>query len=519
MKKITPLLTASLFFICFSIASSAQQEKIDTAVLSRIRTEALQHSQVMNIAHYLTDVSGPRLTNSPGYERASHWAVNTLQSWGLSNARLEPWGKFGRGWSMENCTVAMRAPYYLPIIAYPLAWTKGTNGPVKADVVVISALQVDSIKKYGNTLKGKIVLPLQTDSVLRSAFTAYAERFEDSTLQKMGDTYMFTAEQLAGMMGVIKNWTESIRLLQQLGCIAVLHGTSFDRDGTVSVSAWFNGKKGAWPDMPTLNLAGEHFFLLQRLLKSKIPVQLELNIQTTYYDKDENGYNVIAEIPGTDPVLKDEVVMIGGHLDSWFSGTGATDNAAGCAVMMEVIRIMKALHIQPKRTIRIALWSGEEQGLLGSHGYVVKHFADPTTMQLLPEHSKISAYYNLDNGTGRIRGIFTQGNKSVEPVFKKWLEPFADLGATTVTLANTGGTDHFTFDAVGIPGFQFIQDPIEYETRTHHTNMDTYDHLIPDDLKQASAIIASFVYHTAMRDEKLPRKPLPKPGPWLFDLF
>ena len=227
--------------------------------------------------------------------------------------------------------------------------------------------------------------------------------------------------------------------------------------------------------------------------------------------KDIKGYNVVAEIPGTDPVLKDEIVMIGGHLDSWHGATGATDNGAGSAVMIEVMRIIKTLGLQPKRTIRIALWSGEEEGLLGSRGYVKNHFADPADMVLKPDHGKISAYYNLDNGSGKVRGIYLQGNKNAGPIFEKWLAPFNELGAKTITINNTGGTDHQSFDAVGIPGFQFIQDPLEYDTRTHHTNMDTYDHLVPEDLKQAATIIAAFVFNTAQLDEKIPRKDLPKP--------
>jgi len=222
---------------------------------------------------------------------------------------------------------------------------------------------------------------------------------------------------------------------------------------------------------------------------------------------------VVAEIKGTDPKLKDQLVMLGGHLDSWHSGTGATDNAAGCAVMMEVMRILKSLDIKPRRTIRIALWSGEEEGLLGSRAYVKKHFADTANGKwvLKPEYDKFSSYFNIDNGTGKVRGIYLQGNDKVKDIFSQWLQPFNDLGVTTITISNTGGTDHQSFDRVGLPGFQFIQDPIEYDTRTHHTNMDTYDHLIADDLKQIATIVAGFVYDAAMRDEKLPRKDMPQP--------
>ena len=250
---------------------------------------------------------------------------------------------------------------------------------------------------------------------------------------------------------------------------------------------------------------------VQRLIEDGIKVEIEADIKTEFFDKDLQGYNVIAEIPGTDPKLKDEIVMLGGHLDSWHGATGATDNAAGCSVMMEVVRVLKTLNVQPRRTIRIALWSGEEEGLLGSRAYVKNHFADTANGQwvLKPEHSKVSAYYNLDNGTGKVRGVYLQGNEDERAIFAKWLEPFNDIGAKTITINNTGGTDHLSFDRVGIPGFQFIQDEIEYDTRTHHTNMDTYDHLVPDDLKQSAVIIATFVYNTAQRDEKMPRKEMP----------
>jgi carboxypeptidase Q len=257
-------------------------------------------------------------------------------------------------------------------------------------------------------------------------------------------------------------------------------------------------------------VAMEDYMSLLRLAKSGYPVKLEVDVQTAFTTADTKGYNVVAEIKGSDPKLKDEWVMLGGHLDSWQGATGATDNAAGCAVMMEAMRILKTIGFKPRRSIRIALWSGEEQGLLGSRNYVKTHLADPSTMQLTPEHNKISAYYNVDNGTGKIRGVYLQGNDKVKLIFAKWLEPFNDLGAKTLTISNTGGTDHLSFDAVGIPGFQFIQDEIEYDTRTHHTNMDSYDHLIAEDLKQAATIVAFFVYNTAMRDEKLPRKELPK---------
>jgi Zn-dependent M28 family amino/carboxypeptidase len=283
-------------------------------------------------------------------------------------------------------------------------------------------------------------------------------------------------------------------------------------DGTIFVSGGGSYAKDAETGPASVMLSSDDYLRLQRLVEAGINVEIEADVKTKFFTDDIRGYNVIAEIPGTDPVLKDEIVMLGGHLDSWHGATGATDNAAGCAVMMEAVRILKATGLQPRRTIRIALWSGEEQGLFGSRNYVKNHLADPAVMQLKPEHARVSAYYNLDNGTGKIRGIYQQNNKSVGDIFREWLAPFRDMGATTVTINNTGGTDHLAFDAVGVPGFQFIQDEIEYDTRTHHTNMDTYDHLVADDLKQASTIVAAFVYNTSQRNEKIPRKDLPKPA-------
>lgn len=510
----------SCFFILVLLTLTAfGQETIDATMMQRIRDEGLNHSHIMDIAHNLTDVAGPRLTNSPGYKRASAWAVGELKSWGLSNAQLEAWGTFGQGWSMEKNYIAMKAPYYQAFIGYPFAWTKGTNGLTEADVMMIPSADPDSIKKYNYDVKGKIILVKSEDTVLRSAFTAYATRYADSTLANMPDTYMFTGPMVHGMMQFIDRMKEGIRLLQQMGAVAVLHMDGEDRDGTVGISAWFSGQPDAAPDLPALELSPEDYLTMQRLLEGGTPVKMEIDIKTTFYKDDPTGYNVVAEIPGTDPKLKSQVVMLGGHLDSWFSSTGATDNGAGSAVMMEAVRILQTLGVKPKRTIRIALWSGEEQGLLGSYGYVKKHFGDPTTMKLLPEQANISCYFNLDNGTGKIRGIYAQNNDAVVPIFKKWFEPFADLDASTVTLSNTGATDHISFDAVGIPAFEFIQDPIEYETRTHHTNMDNYDHLMPDDLKQAATIVAAFVYDAAMRADKLPRKPLPEAGPWMFAEF
>ncbi len=512
MKKL--MLFTSIF--CLFTGSLFAQ----TDATAKIRKEGLDNSGVMNIAFHLTDISGPRLTNSPGFFRAANWAKDELVKMGLVNAAIEPWGDFGTGWEQTRCYIAMTSPYYTPMIAIPRAWTGSTPGKkiISSDVILIKAKDsAELYQNYSGKIKDKIVMFYSTDT-LRPSFTADGARFTDDELTKMANAKPDTTRRnpnnnnpqfaarrqqqtLARQMTAFYN-------LEKPALVLSMNGRG--NDGTLFVQNGGSVDKGAENNYAWVMLSSDDYLRVQRLVASGEKVELEADVKTKFYDKDIKGYNVVAEIPGTDPVLKDEIVMLGGHLDSWQGATGATDNAAGCAVMMEVMRILKATGLQPKRTIRIALWSGEEQGLLGSRNYVKTHFADPADMVLKPEHSKLSAYYNLDNGTGKIRGIYLQGNAEAGPIFAKWLEPFYDLDAKTVTINNTGGTDHQAFDAVGIPGFQFIQDPIEYDTRTHHTNMDTYDHLVPADLKQAATIIASFVYNTAQLDQKIPRKELPK---------
>lgn len=517
MKKLSGLLLAA--FLSFSALA---QEKIDMNMIGRIKDEGMNRSKVMDIAFHLTDVSGPRLTVSPGFTRASRWAKDELSKMGLSNAQLEPWGDFGKGWEQTRCYLAMTSPYYMPIIAVSRAWTGGTpgNGIISGDLVLIKAMDTLEAMKYAGKLKDKIVLIWQPDT-LRPSFEADGNRFTAEELKSMADRASGDRppqpQQGGNRGGGNVNRFAVQRKINDIIAkekpMLVLGMSRNGSDGTLFVMSGGSFAKDAPEAGASVVLSSDDFLRLQRLAEAGVNVKLEADIKTKFFTDDIKGYNVIAEIPGTDPKLKDEVVMIGGHLDSWHGATGATDNAAGCAVMMEAVRILKTLGVKPRRTIRIALWSGEEQGLLGSRNYVKAHLADPANMEVRPEHEKISAYYNLDNGTGRIRGIYTQGNKTIAPIFQEWLAPFADMEATTVTTGNTGGTDHLAFDRVGIPGFQFIQDEIEYDTRTHHTNMDTYDHLVPADLKQASVIVAAFVYQTAQRDEKLPRKDMPKPMP------
>lgn len=508
--------------LALTLPTLAQQaEKVDQAIIAKIKDEGMNRSKVMETAFYLTDVCGPRLANSDGLKRANEWTKGQLTKWGMSNANIEPWGDFGRGWDIEKSYVAMTAPYYYSMIGAPKAWTPSTSGNVKKQVVYVNATTEADLAKYQGQLRDKIALTAVATPP-KTTFEADAKRYTDDELTKMMEAQAARpttedpamTERLNARRAQAALRTKLNEMLMSEGAAAVLstrggsHGTFFTSNGAPYAA-------DAKPVLPEIEMSPEDQLRLIRLVEAGIPVEVEMETKTRFQNTDLKGYNVIAEIPGTDRKLKSEVVMLGGHLDSWHAATGATDNAAGCAVMMEAMRILKATGVKPRRTIRIALWGEEEQGLHGSRNYVKNHFADPATMKLLPAHEKLAGYFNLDNGGGKIRGIYLQGNEAVAPIFTAWLQPFADLGATTVTPRNTGGTDHLAFDAVGLPGFQFVQDGLDYGTRTHHTNQDTFDRLQADDLKQASVIVASFVYHTAMRDQKLPRKPLPAAVPKL----
>jgi len=518
IKKFT--FSALALGLCFSAFA---QEPIHLAVVQKIRTEGLEKSKVMDIAYHITDVAGPRLSNSPGLKRAQDWAVKYFKEMGLKNVHLEAWGEFGKGWQVDKYYAATTLPFYRPIIASPKAWTPGTNGLIKSEVILIKADTVTDLAKYKGKLGGKIVM-IESAMIqpLKNSYTADVVRYTDEALAKMAEAQPQAAgagrqggnagggNQRAMMMKLMsmRAGIDSMLLAEKIGLKLTYARGSY---GTFFTSNGASYKLDAKPVNPELEVSSEDYLHILRLLRGGEKVELEAEVKTSFYTKDPKGYNVIAEIPGTDPTLKSEIVMLGGHYDSWHSGTGATDNAAGSAVMMEAMRILKAIDFKPKRTIRIALWSSEEQGLFGSRGYVKEHFADPADMKPKAEHEKLSAYYNLDNGTGAIRGVYLQGNAAVAPIFQAWLNPFADLGAKTITISNTGGTDHQAFDGVGLPGFQFIQDPMDYNTRTHHSNMDTFDRLVEDDLKKSATIVASFVYHTSERAEKLPRKAMPTP--------
>jgi hypothetical protein len=638
------------------------EERVDREAIKKIRDEGLQRSKVMDTISYLTDVHGPRLTASPQTRAAGEWTVKQLTEWGLTSAHLEPWGPFGRGWSLDGFTANMVEPSFAPLIAYPKAWSGSTPKAIRGKPIYLDAATEKDLDQYRGKLHRAIVL-LAPPREVKALFDPLAMRQSDTRLLALanGDfsalrgarglppgvvpvtpsgptpmptpggsppgpaasgtpggpggpgtppptgTFNMTPEQRASFALQGRKW----QLLADEGAGVVLEPGRGDGGNMIVSAATLprgrsggEGREGAggegrsearpegadtnnqggdnqpprggsgrgpspWaadaaPVIPQVVMAVEHYNRIIRMLKKDTPVELEFDIAAQYHTGDLMSFNVVAEIPGTD--LADEVVMLGGHFDSWHSGTGATDNAVGCGVALEAVRIIKAAGLAPRRTIRIALWTGEEQGLLGSKAYVAEHFgkaitpefrggrggrfegrsgrsdggaspssgesggqragegAQPaagatasqpprsgrprTKYELKPAHAKLSAYFNLDNGTGKIRGVYLQGNDAMRPIFRAWLAPFADLGASTLAQSNTGGTDHLSFDAVGLPGFQFIQDPLEYDTRTHHYSMDVYDRVQEEDMKQASVIMASFVYHAAMRDEKLPRKPL-----------
>jgi hypothetical protein len=535
MKKFVRLVCVLLVvFPAANLWSQEQdKEKVDLETISRIRYEGFHNSKVMDYASGLMDSIGERLTGSPNMKRANEWTRDQFTAMGLSNAHLEPWGPFGRGWANEYVNVRMISPDVVTLLAYPKAWTPGTNGIVKGKCIRATIDDKKDFDKYRGKLAGMIVI-LGADPDVKPQTESPYKRLSEDDLAKLAE-YQIPPDHPPFNFATFVKRQQFTKDLNQFFAdekvLAVIdHYRLTSGGGTVFVQSGGSYKPGETTTVPQLVMAVEHWTRIARLLQQKKDVSLELNVTSTFYDNDPMQYDTIAEIPGTDK--KDEVVMLGAHLDSWHAGTGATDNGAGTIVMMEAMRILKTLDIQPRRTIRIGLWSGEEEGLLGSQGYVEHHFGArprmdvpemkgmPTLLRreagdvtVKPEQAKVSVYFNVDNGTGKIRGVHLQENEAVAPIFEAWMKPFKDLGMTTLTMRNTGGTDHLSFDAVGIPGFQFIQDPLEYETRTHHSNMDVYDRLQPDDLKQMAVIVAGFVYDAAMRDQMLPRKPIEKALP------
>ena len=516
MKKYLLLFACLNFFFCLNLSGQEDEQPKEPSITDVIRKHGMDQSEVMEIASWITDVYGPRLTGSPMLDKATEWAVGQLKDWGYENVHLDEWGPFGTGWEMKHFDMHCEAPMYFPIIAYPKAWSPSTKGTIKGEVIYLDAASEEELEAYKGKLKGKFVM-IDTLRILKEWEEPLATRLTPEDLLKMANAPAPAERPFRRWNRSGRNFYRTLRaFLYEEQPLATIDRSYKGDLGTVFVSG-ASAKEGSASDkgaevMPQVTMSVEHYNRIFRLLKKGMPVTLSMNLEVEFSNADGMEHNIIAEIPGTD--LKDEIVMFGAHFDSWHTATGATDNAAGSAAMLEAARILmetiKETGIKPRRTLRIALWTGEEQGLLGSRGYVKKHLADTDELGNLqdvkPDQSKISAYYNLDNGTGRIRGVYMQGNDQLRPIFREWLEPFEDLGASTLTLQNTGGTDHLSFHNVGIPGFQFIQDNVAYWSRTHHSNMDNWDHLVEDDLKQAATIIASFVWNTSQRDEMMPRR-------------
>jgi hypothetical protein len=518
-------------------------ENLDLTMYQRIREEGLQHSKIMEYGSALTDDIGPRLTGSPNMAKANAWTRDQLNAMGCVNAHLEDWGEFGMGWQQLNTWVRMTSPDTAVFIAQATPWSPGTNGTVSGEATYVNIQTDADFDQYKGKLAGKIVLLGEMREVPPVDKVPF-ERYTDKELEELAQ-YPVTGAA-SDMQARIRAYIQRTRIADKIAqfladekATAVIRPSRDGKNGGGSGGTIFDdngaalGRQPYLADhkvqVPVVVMAIESYGRVYRLLQAHVPVTLEMDVETKFTGDHEHGFDTVAEIPGTDPKLKDEVVMVGGHLDSWIAGTGATDNGAGSIVAMEVMRILNALKVQPRRTIRIALWSGEEQGLYGSRGYVKQHFgyAAPATtpdqaalpeflrktgpLEIKPEQNLLSGYFNVDNGSGKIRGVYLQENGAIAPIFAQWITPLKDLGVTTLSMRNTGGTDHLSFDAVGIPGFQFIQDDLDYESRTHHSNQDVYERLQPNDLKQIATVEAIFVYNAAMRDQMLPRKPLPHP--------
>ena len=542
MSRKTILIVVLLLLVPLLVIA---QERVDLNVIHKIKAAELGGggggfggaggrgpSRVMDIMYNLTDRYGPRLTNSPQFRAAGQWAVGQLKEWGLSNVQLEKWSSDMPGWQCTYFAGSMVEPSYQALIGVPVAWTGGTNGAVTGEAILAQIQTQADMDKFHGKLKGKIVL---TSPVLQIAFptTALARRYTVAELAELvpeiiptgggrggrggaaGQPQM-TMEERQAFQGRMRTYLKDEGVLLTVTATARGESGTLFGGGAQTSTRNPNGTSTRVPvetltsSQPQVSLTAEHYNRIARLLEHNVPVKLQFDIKTQF-DPNTDSFNVIAEIPGN--AKKDEVVMVGGHFDSWHYGTGATDNAAGSAVSMEVMRILNSLNLKMDRTVRMALWSGEEQGLLGSRAYVKEHFADPAVMKTTAEHDRMSGYFNIDNGTGRIRGVYLQGNEMMRPVFEAWFAALKDMTEGVVTIRNTGGTDHQSFDAVGLPGFQFIQDPMDYDTRTHHSNMDVYDRIQQADVEQMAVIEAAFVYNAATRPDKLPRKELPAPQP------
>ncbi|MFT5209510.1 MAG: carboxypeptidase Q [Flavobacterium sp.] len=560
MRKVVVNIKIVLAMLVLSLNLSAKADYIDLEVVHKIKNQAFHHSKVMDYMHLLADENGPRVSGSPGYMRAAEIAVNAFEEAGISHAKLEPWGTFGRGWSWTRIAVQMKQPVATTLTAFPADWTAATDKPVSGEVIFAplwdkgdapqvsdlekTAIQIEAYKqKYRGKLGGKIVMidhPVKFE--LPEESVKY--RLDDEALDELSKAnepgikpplewplikLPIDADERARVWDGIPlevsadRWLMELKLGNRLaefwleeGVTAILK-TTWASPSAVIMQSDFGSFRDGDPIPPaTAVLMPEHYNRIHRLLERDVLVEVEVDIDAEFYGPNVDGVNVIAELPGTGRGSSDQnngVVMLGAHLDSWHGATGATDNAAGSAVVMEAMRILKSLGLEMKRDVRAALWDGEEQGLFGSRGYVAKNFAEPITMTIKPDHAKLSAYFNLDNGGGKIRGVYLQGNDMARPILSAWMAPFADLGVATTTIVNTDGTDHLAFEAVGLPGFNFIQDPLDSNLNTHHSNVDHVGHIIPGDLMQAAAVMAAFVYQAATRDEMMPRKPLPEPLP------
>jgi hypothetical protein len=516
MRLARSTLTAALLG-CVLVPSAHSQETVDLEVIAKIRDEGFNRSQVMDIVGYMTDVLGPRLTGSPNMKDAQAWARSRMEEMGLANTAIEAFGEHGASWDNEYISLHMLEPDYQPLFGYPYAFTPGTEGVVEGEAILLDIREAADMEEHRGRLQGAIVLASPPRPV-GPRFEADAVRLSEEDLTEMARSTPASGspERITVSVAELMQMTEPPAVSQaevdaflRAEGVALILRTGQGGDGTIFLggrpgSRGDRSLVGALSSPPMVAVVPEHYNRMARILQRGVPIRIQAEIRNTLSEADTRAYNVIGEIPGTD--LRDEVVMIGGHYDSWHAGTGATDNAAGCAVAMEAMRILQTLGVRPRRTIRIGLWSYEEGGLNGSREYVRAHFGNPRDGKK-PEYDRFSVYFNMDNGTGQFRGVYLQGNEYVRSLFAEWMKPFHDLGMSTLTINNTGGTDHLSFDRAGLPGFQFIQDRIDYRSRTHHSNMDVYDKLIPEDLMKNAIIMASFAYHAAMRDEKIPRKP------------
>ena len=526
MKRLSVVCLLMLVVIALPRAQPIA-EKLDLAMIAKIRDEGLKRSQVMDHISWLSDVYGPRLTGGPGIRQAANWTLKKFAEWGLANPHLETF-PFGKGWSLVRFSAHLVEPQIEPLIGFPGSWTPGTNGVVVAEVARVQIENEADFQKYRGTLKGKIVLtqPAREVRMLEGPFVLRMTEkdFEEAATVPARRGAGAGRGGRGGGRGEAASFQQKLQAFYKAEGVVALFNRGSDSDMSAGGSdmSWRqqrpdggtifptgSGSRGAdaGTGLPTVTLAVEHYNRLVRILDKGVSVKVELNVQTKFHDETtDNGFNIIAEMPGSDPVLKDEVVMLGAHFDSVAAGTGATDNATGSAAMMEALRILTTVGAKPRRTIRIGLWGGEEEGLMGSRAYVREHYGDPATTTRTPAHEKLSAYFNSDNGTGRVRGIWLQSNAAVEPIFRQWMEPLEDLGMFAIGPRSVASTDHVSFDAVGLPAFQFMVDRLEYNSRTHHSNMDTFDRVQADDMIQQATVIAVFAYNASMRDERLPRK-------------